>query len=407
MDGKITGNICYCFTFSIYDEKAGLGPDKKTELKKSILSNYPNAVFDDDPERDKWPLLKDIKTGQEFLHGQGLPFPCFRVLLPDYSLTMDGFDIFDSGVFMSVFPEYDTANVYVCISVKEGSTDDLVYMRHVQGNGRKLKNSDGRELSVSEIFDEVSRSIQRPVGEVESTYLLEIKKFGGYEDVQTIIEKEMRPIYGIMCGDEGWRNVPADLASERMSHQWGSRDFTRLVTFGTSTVFFNLNGCSLAGSYLDNRRRFDEIYYDGVENPYFLMDSNIAGINHGIIFSLEMVLVIKTICSRVINRQARFYARSGGLINMEMRKIKTYRGELIVILNKVENLQISEMGELERVLLRSYNIEPVIEKIKYLLEILESELELLYQNSTNRLINLLTIAGVVLAAIQVMQGVFG
>ena len=92
---------------------------------------------------------------------------------------------------------------------------------------------------------------------------------------------------------------------------------------------------------------------------------------------------------------------------MEMRKIKTYRGELIVILNKVENLQISEMGELERVLLRSYNIEPVIEKIKYLLEILESELELLYQNSTNRLINLLTIAGVVLAAIQVLQGVFG
>ena len=108
------------------------GPDKKTELKKSILSNYPNAVFDDDPERDKWPLLKDIKTGQEFLHGQGLPFPCFRVLLPDYSMTMDGFDIFDSCVFMSVFPEYDTANVYVCISVKEGSTDDLVYMRHVQ-----------------------------------------------------------------------------------------------------------------------------------------------------------------------------------------------------------------------------------------------------------------------------------
>ena len=96
MDGKITGNICYCFTFSIYDETAGLGQDKKTELKKSILSNYPNAVFDDDPERDKWPLLKDINTGQEFLHGQGLPFPCFRVLLPDYSLTMDGFDIFDS-----------------------------------------------------------------------------------------------------------------------------------------------------------------------------------------------------------------------------------------------------------------------------------------------------------------------
>lgn len=142
-------------------------------------------------------------------------------------------------------------------------------------------------------------------------------------------------------------------------------------------------------------------------NPYFLIDSNTAGVNHGILFSLEMVLVIKTICSRVINRQAQFYANNSSLLSRDIQRIKAYRGELIVILNKVENLQISEVRELERVLLRSYDIEPVIEKIKYLLEILESELELLYQTSTNRLINLLTIAGLVLAAIQVLQGLFG
>ena len=60
---------------------------------------------------------------------------------------------------------------------------------------------------------------------------------------------------------------------------------------------------------------------------------------------------------------------------------------------------------MERVLLTSQQIEPIIEKIKYLLELLESELDLLYQTSTNRLINLLTIAGLVLAAIQVLQGI--
>lgn len=71
----------------------------------------------------------------------------------------------------------------------------------------------------------------------------------------------------------------------------------------------------------------------------------------------------------------------------------------------MENLEISEIGEMERVLLTSQQIDPIIEKVKYLLELLESELDLLYQTSTNRLINLLTAAGLILAAIQVLQGI--
>jgi len=51
------------------------------------------------------------------------------------------------------------------------------------------------------------------------------------------------------------------------------------------------------------------------------------------------------------------------------------------------------------VLIKGQQIESLIEKIKYLLELLESELELLYQNSTNRLVNILTIAGLLLTVI--------
>ena len=71
----------------------------------------------------------------------------------------------------------------------------------------------------------------------------------------------------------------------------------------------------------------------------------------------------------------------------------------------MENLEISEIGELERVLLISQQIDPLIEKIKYLLELLESELDLLYQTSTNRLVNFLTAAGLVLAAWQVILAI--
>ena len=71
----------------------------------------------------------------------------------------------------------------------------------------------------------------------------------------------------------------------------------------------------------------------------------------------------------------------------------------------MENLSISEIGELERVLLISQQIDPLIEKIKYLLELLESELDLLYQTSTNRMASFLTVLGLVLAGWQVLLAI--
>ena len=66
---------------------------------------------------------------------------------------------------------------------------------------------------------------------------------------------------------------------------------------------------------------------------------------------------------------------------------------------------ISEIGELERVLLISQQIDPLIEKINYLLELLESELDLLYQTSTNRMASFLTVLGLVLAGWQVLLAI--
>ena len=70
-----------------------------------------------------------------------------------------------------------------------------------------------------------------------------------------------------------------------------------------------------------------------------------------------------------------------------------------------ENLEISEIGEMEKVLLESQQINPIIEKIKYLLDLVESELDLLYQNSTNRLINILTVLGLILSVAGVVTQV--
>jgi hypothetical protein len=155
-------------------------------------------------------------------------------------------------------------------------------------------------------------------------------------------------------------------------------------------------------NYRANRLNFDHTYY-GDMDPYFTLDSDTAGVNHGILFSLELVMVIKTICNRILRRQAIHYSgKQNRKPSEEIRRLKNYRGELITTLNKVENLSISEIGELERVLLIGQQIDPLIEKIKYLLELLESELDLLYNTSTNRLGTAIAVGGLIFAGIQIL-----
>jgi len=396
---KIDGNICYYYSFSIFDEETGLRTDDEQELRSAIKKAYPQAVFGDDEDAEKESFFRDINIGQGFLHGGGLPFECFRVKLNDYNFKFKDYDVSAPAVFMTVFPKYDAVQVCVCMSVKGAEVDDFVYLRHCQGNGAKLTNGDGREFSAKEIFSQVSGSLGRKVTDVEETYLVEIKKFGDYEDAELLINHEPEMIYGMMTGDEGWRNVPHAMAAQRLENAWGSRNFMRFIAFGTNSVFINLSGGAIAAEYRENRRSFDARFY-GDMNPYFLMDSSIAGVNHGILFSMELVMVMKTICNRILRRQAGYYVGGkNSRLHAEIRKLKAYRGELITTLNKVENLSISEIGELERVMLISQQIDPIIEKIKYLLELLESELDLLYSTNTNRLVNFLTAAGVCLTAL--------
>lgn len=398
----IDANIGYQFSFSYFKEDRPDHIEIEMELlKERLKAAFPECIFEDDRDAENRQFFRDVKTAEDFLHGGNLPFKNFRFLFNNYDLKMEEANITDTTCYMTIFPESSIAQVCVSISIENCSKDFLVYMRHVQGNGRKLRNLDGRELSIMDIYREISAGLGCQVTDMEPTYLIEITKFGAYERAEDVFENNKRVLYGLMCGDEGYRNVPLDLAEERLENSWGSRDFTKLCNFGSNTIFVNLNKGSIAKEYVENRRRFDHSFYGDI-NPYFLIDSSVAGVNHGVIFSVELVMVIKTISNRILSRQSSYYAQNGSNYSVDIRKTKRYRGELITTLKKVENLSISEIGELERVLLAGQQIEPLVEKIKYLLELLESELDLLYQSSTNRLVNILTVVGLLLSVIGVV-----
>ena len=89
----------------------------------------------------------------------------------------------------------------------------------------------------------------------------------------------------------------------------------------------------------------------------------------------------------------------------EIDKTKRYRIELIQTINKVSKANLSELGELDDLVVSSLRIAKRIEDIQYLLELVESELDLLYNTNTNRMVNLLTVLGLVLAVAQVLLGI--
>lgn len=394
---RIDAKISYTFHFTLYPgETHEVARTAIARVKAALQKGRRDYLYGDAPEAAQHPVFRDLQTAESFLHGGGLPFACLRVLFPDRQIGLDGVDITDSAVMLTVFAEVNVAQLTVHLSVRGADTDTMVYLRHLQYNPTPLFTQHGVPDSIPGIFEAFCARIGSPHDDLQQTYLAEINAFLGYDSLSQALKEQPQRIYGILCGDEGWPYVPEQLARTRLENQWGSRSFIRMVAFGDNFVFFHLQKSSEAQGYLAHQRRFGGAFYGGV-NPYFLLDAPLAGINHGILFSMEIVMVIKSIASRILNRHAAFQKGQTGNFSRQIRRTKAYRRELITTLNRVENIGMRELGELETIMLQSQHITPIVDKIKYLLELLESELDLMYQNRTNTLVNILTIAGLLLS----------
>ena len=391
----------YSFSLSDLPHKASFN-DKYYQVHTKLAAAFPGSIAQNDPEAAHDPVFCDLSTAQGFLHGGGTPFDCLRFRVKGLDLKFVETEMYETAILLTFFPEFNTATLMFCFEANDATTDELVYYRQIFAGAAKFRSKSGEEKCLWDWFHKIVAPLGK-VSDIDQTYLIELKAMHPYTDIKQVLEKESRRLYGIICGDEGWEYVPEDLAAYRMSNQWGSRNFVRFIVFGSNAMLLNFNRQKTGMDYVSHQRAFGEAVYGGA-NPYFLMNSNVAGVNHGIIFSQETVFVIKTIANRVLNRQSGYAAYTSNKLGTEIRKTKNFRSELITILNRVENLGITEIGELEQMLLRSDKITPLIDSIKYLLELLESELDLLYQQSTNRLVNILTIAGLILSVIDVFSG---
>ena len=386
------GNISYILYFTLFPEQESAQRIKT--LKEDMLRNYPMAHTEEDDNE----IFRDFKIVQEFLHGGGLPFQCWRLLLCNEPVTMEKAAVHQLQVMFTAFPEINIGKMTFNLQFQDAGTSQMVYLHHCNGNGAKITFKDGTALSISEMYQQVLKEMNFYGKHGQLAHLIEINRFGDLEDVAVIMQQEKKRMYGIISGDEGWNHIPEELADARIQPDWSSRDFVEFITFGSNFLLLNLIDSPAAKRYRENQVAFGGTYYGGM-NPYFALNPEVAGVNHGIIYAVELVMAMKTIAHRILEFQASFQKNRTGNFGEDIRQTKDYRRELISTLNRVENIDMTELGELEKVILNSQQISPIIEKIKYLLELLESELDLMYQTRTNAFVNLLTILGLIVAIV--------
>jgi len=256
LSDSISGNICFDYYFSLNKNYVYKEEESPEDFGREVIKNNFKNCCDINSENCKGcNALQEIKISQNFLYNDKLPFGYGRWYIEDYKLSLDNFIITHSGILISIYPSIRVINIKICISFEKVTSDQLIYIKQITFGDVKYtvyENEQKRNLSTNELFnilvDKMIKDKQY-ISEPETSCTLEIKEFNNYDNIEEILKKESKKIYGLLTGDEGWAFVPLALADERMKIHWGSRQFVKFITFRNNFLYFNLNKCNSARKY--------------------------------------------------------------------------------------------------------------------------------------------------------------
>ncbi len=384
-------NVSHSF---YYSGKFNAGEAFISRVKKAFNAV---TVYDENKVFDN-PYITDMQTVQRFLHGGGQTYQTHRVFLDAICPDLKGAGMSGFCAMISYFEESNIIALSFHYGIKGISSDQVIGIRQSRVN--REYDFNGEMISCSALADKLA-NLLGIAPHIESSYLCEVTKFGDLKNLQEIEEKESKLLYGLMTGDEGYEFVPEELARERLSNNWGSRDFMRIYASRQSFLFINLLKTPRQQAYLDRQTQFGTDIYKGL-NPYFYMEDCPLTVNHGILFSVEFTMIMRALINEVLAFQTEYKNKKFISYYKRIRETRELRRKIIMVLEKVEQTQIAEIGELSSVLLTSQHIVPIVEQVKYLLELLEGDLTMIYSEQNNLLVTILTVLGLLLAAWQVI-----
>ncbi len=393
MIDSINANITHAY----YYDATGFssGEDFAAKVKKA----FPDAFLYDVDGEMPHQYLTDMQIVEKFLRGGGQTYKVYRFFLSHLTPDIEKAGLSGWCIMLAYFPESNITALSFHYGIKDTTTDNLIAIRQ-SGDGRKY-NFDGQEYSCMELDGKITAALGIKEKYCEHSYLCEITKLGEYKTIDEIEEKESKRLYGFITGDEGYAFVPAGLVKDRLSNTWSSREFMNIYAFGQSFLFLNLIGTPVHNDYLERQTEYGTKIY-GSCNPYFFMGDCPLTVNHGILFSVEFVMMLKALINSVLEYQSDYTKKSFVSYYQRIRTTREFRRKIIMVLEKVEKTEISEIGQLSSMLLESQHIAPIVDQVKYLLELLEGDLSLIYSEHNNLLVTVLTVLGLLLAVWQVL-----
>ena len=351
-------------------------------------------------------IRQDFATAEDFLYGNKLHFPARRFFFTDLAVRMEGIPITASHVVVSVYPESNLCQITVCLDVGETTVHNFVYLHQIQCSDGAPFTVNGEPLAIPGLCRRLLQRFGLPLRSEKSysAILIELNRLDERDSYGPLTDGECRCLYGILTGDEGWPHVPAELARARIDNSWTSRDFVKAIAFSSNYLLLNFNRAKTYEAYIKWQHGYADHYFGGL-NDYFTMDAATAGLNHGVFLSVETGMVIRCSADRLLGRKPDLTKHPTGLfLRKEIHKNKSFRREMIEILNKVETVNITEIGELDALVFRALGTNQKVDSIRSLLELLESDLDLAYQTRTNRMVNLLTFISLGIGVVQVILG---
>ena len=189
----------------------------------------------------------------------------------------------------------------------------------------------------------------------------------------------------MLTGDEAYLHVPAAFAEERLANSLSGLDFVRVFASEDSCLLLNFNRGETYADYIDYQIPYAERYFGGL-NDYFTMDAPTAGVDHGLYFSAEKGLLTRTAAQRLAE---------------DVRMDKHTRAELNGMIAALEKTAEAQSGTMDGLVLRELGVPGSLESVRGMLEQAASDLDLRYSRSTNRMVTVLTILGILYALFRI------
>lgn len=273
----------------------------------------------------------------------------------------------------------------------------------MRGSYRGRAHPSARE-SVAEAFAELTRDCERIENLHRKGWCVEVRSHDGQPPGQRV-DADPRPFYGLATSDEGWRFVPSDVAREALGNPWGTRSFVAAYAMAHSVVCLNSKGTK----YAEHQRELALAHF-GKTEPYFDIDSPIAGLDHGMLFILERVLIRMALADRWLHsaQQPNELADGPKSIIRKRRSVirkRLLRGSLDNILEMLDSVLPAEIDSLERRLVSTMGVERIIQQLDRHAEAMDEETRYSYENVVTTRITRLTVVTVILTVVTVILGV--